>query len=96
MPTDELMEYMQQTAEALDYLHKHRVFHRDVKPENILLCKGYAKVADFGVARMLENQALFTATTSGTRSSSASPGCCSTSCGAATSSRAPAARNSCC
>jgi serine/threonine-protein kinase len=39
-----------ETADALDYAHRHGVIHRDIKPENILLHDGRALVADFGIA----------------------------------------------
>ena len=42
---------------ALEYLHSNKIIHRDLKPENILFDKnGYIHIADFGIARMLNNE----------------------------------------
>jgi serine/threonine protein kinase len=54
IPRDELIGYFTELAEAMDYLHQHNVMHRDIKPANLLLHKGHAKVADFGLARHLD------------------------------------------
>jgi serine/threonine protein kinase len=63
IPLPELMNYMRQAAEAIDYLNtpqhqlgdrKVSIQHRDIKPENILLASGVVKVGDFGLAKVVE------------------------------------------
>jgi serine/threonine protein kinase len=43
-----------EVADALAYVHSQGVVHRDVKPANILLSDGGAKLTDFGIARVLD------------------------------------------
>ena len=67
IPVDELLQYMREVAEALDYLHSNQVLHRDIKPANIMLAGGHAKLTDFGLARlMIEKGSDIHATTTGT------------------------------
>ena len=43
-------------CEALQFAHDEGVLHRDIKPENILLdTRGRIKIADFGIAKMLDD-----------------------------------------
>jgi formylglycine-generating enzyme required for sulfatase activity len=54
IPRDELMEYMHDAARGLDVLNERGIIHRDVKPHNLFLSSGSVKVADYGLAKILE------------------------------------------
>jgi len=54
IPVEELLVYTRETCEALDYLHSKQVLHRDIKPDNLLLMEHHVKVADFGLARLMQ------------------------------------------
>jgi serine/threonine protein kinase len=54
VPQKEMLGYLREAAEALDFLHREHVLHRDIKPENLLLLQGHVKVADIGLARHLQ------------------------------------------
>lgn len=52
IPRDELLRYLSDAAEALDYMReRYSLQHLDVKPENLLVVGGRVKVGDFGLVR---------------------------------------------
>ena len=52
---DDALQITREVVDALGYAHSQGIIHRDIKPENILLSRGHALVADFGVARALQS-----------------------------------------
>jgi formylglycine-generating enzyme len=55
IPRDDLVEYLLEAAKGIDYLNARQIQHRDVKPHNLLLLGGSVKVADFGLAKLLQH-----------------------------------------
>lgn len=48
---------MRQILDAVIYMHRKKVFHRDLKPHNILINQtGVVKIADFGLGRITGNR----------------------------------------
>ena len=55
----ESLRILADCARALDYAHSKGVVHRDIKPGNIILqSDGVVKIADFGIAKVLESSTL--------------------------------------
>jgi serine/threonine protein kinase len=53
LPVYESLRYLRQAARALDYAHHKHMLHRDVRPENMFLRKGWLQLSDFGTVKML-------------------------------------------
>lgn len=53
IPRDELLRYLRDAAEGIDFLQKRYIQHRDIKPQNLFLVGDTLKVGDFGLMRLL-------------------------------------------
>src|SRR5450755_4634826 len=53
LPLDQVLKCGIEICEGLEKAHKSGVIHRDLKPGNIMLTKGGAKLMDFGLAKTL-------------------------------------------
>ncbi|MEZ6061832.1 MAG: tubulin-like doman-containing protein [Planctomycetaceae bacterium] len=52
IPRDELLSYLRDAADALDFMfEQHGMQHLDIKPDNLLLQGNHVKVGDFGLAK---------------------------------------------
>ncbi len=59
MPEKDAVKLASRVCEALAYMHGQGVIHRDLKPQNVMLCNdGTIRIMDFGIARAREGRRL--------------------------------------
>ncbi|OIV94418.1 hypothetical protein TanjilG_25480 [Lupinus angustifolius] len=56
----EVRNWCFQVFQGLAYMHQRGYFHRDMKPENLLVTKDIIKIADFGLVREISSQPPYT------------------------------------
>ncbi|XP_034274391.1 MAPK/MAK/MRK overlapping kinase isoform X2 [Pantherophis guttatus] len=60
LPEKKITNYMYQLCKSLDHIHRNGIFHRDVKPENILIKQDLLKLGDFGSCRSIHSKQPYT------------------------------------
>ncbi|KAK7103924.1 MAPK/MAK/MRK overlapping kinase-like isoform X3 [Littorina saxatilis] len=60
LPERKIKHYMYQLLKSIDHMHRNGIFHRDVKPENILIREDVLKLADFGSCRSVYSKQPYT------------------------------------
>ena len=47
----EALGYLFQMIKGVAYLHREKILHRDLKPDNVFLKKGMVKIGDFNISK---------------------------------------------
>mmetsp|Transcript_44695 Transcript_44695/g.87557 ORF Transcript_44695/g.87557 Transcript_44695/m.87557 type:complete len:524 (+) Transcript_44695:595-2166(+) len=58
VPEETARHYFSQITQAIRYLHFHKIAHRDIKPDNLLIHNGHILLVDFGCALIFDEDDL--------------------------------------
>ncbi|MBC7335226.1 MAG: serine/threonine protein kinase, partial [Clostridia bacterium] len=53
LPLKPLIRWIYEAADGLDFLHEKGIYHRDIKPQNLLVFHGHVKLGDLGLAKLV-------------------------------------------
>ncbi|KAH9101433.1 hypothetical protein LEN26_015231 [Aphanomyces euteiches] len=53
---EKAMRFFKDIVRGVQHLHEHGIIHRDIKPDNIFMSHGIAKVGDFGLSTTISNE----------------------------------------
>ncbi|RMG33812.1 MAG: hypothetical protein D6725_15215 [Planctomycetota bacterium] len=51
LPLKQVIRWIREAAEAIDFLNQRGIYHRDIKPQNLFLVHGHVKVGDMGLVK---------------------------------------------
>jgi len=70
LPMEQVLKYVAEAADALDYAHQNNIVHRDIKPANMMVVEATKtiKLMDFGIARISDSSKTKTGMVLGTPS----------------------------
>lgn len=55
LPLEQVLDMTIQICTGLQYIHAHQVYHRDIKPKNIMVtANGLVKITDFGISHVVQ------------------------------------------
>ena len=53
LPVTDATKIISRICDAIEYLHSHDVVHRDLKPDNVMICNdGSIRIMDFGIVKV--------------------------------------------
>ncbi|HEY6224432.1 MAG TPA: protein kinase, partial [Gemmatimonadales bacterium] len=55
LPVSAAVRLLHDVVDGLAYAHEHKVVHRDIKPDNVMIANRHAMITDFGIAKAISD-----------------------------------------